>query len=175
MSKNFNTNTANNEEWLTPPYILQALGEFDLDPCSPCPTVRPWPTAKFHYDKGMNGLEQPWFGRVWCNPPYGKDTFVWLEKLAAHGNGIALVFARTETRGFHRQIWEKADAIFFFEGRLKFFHVNGSPGGHANAPSCLAAFGQNNIESIKKSRLKGKLIVMDKQATNITSKAEDGR
>ena len=31
--------------------------------------------AKQHYDKTMNGLSQPWFGRVWCNPPYGLHAF----------------------------------------------------------------------------------------------------
>ena len=24
-----------NDEWLTPPHVLQALGPFDLDPCAP--------------------------------------------------------------------------------------------------------------------------------------------
>ena len=45
--KNFNTNTENNDTWLTPPSIITSLGEFDLDPCSPI--NRPWPTAKEHY------------------------------------------------------------------------------------------------------------------------------
>lgn len=31
------------DEWLTPPEILRALGEFDLDPCAP--VVRLWETA----------------------------------------------------------------------------------------------------------------------------------
>ena len=62
-----------------------------------------------------NGLNQRWQGRVWCNPPYGRETFKWLEKLANHKNGIALIFARTETRGFHEQIWEKANSIFFLK------------------------------------------------------------
>jgi len=35
MTQNFNTNTENKDEWLTPPYIIKALGEFDLDPCAP--------------------------------------------------------------------------------------------------------------------------------------------
>ena len=33
--KNFNTNTDNNNTWLTPPSIITSLGEFDLDPCNP--------------------------------------------------------------------------------------------------------------------------------------------
>ena len=78
MSKrNFNTNTENHDEWLTPPEIIKALGEFDLDPCSP--VNRPWDTAKKHFTKFDDGLNKEWDGRVWVNPPYGRETFKWLE------------------------------------------------------------------------------------------------
>ena len=160
---NFNTNTDNNDEWLTPPEIIKALGEFDLDPCSPHPDKRPWRTAQKHFHQEMNGLNQQWVGRVWCNPPYGREAFRWLEKLAAHGNGIALVFARTETIGFHEQVWSKADAIFFFKGRISFYKVDGkNPNAldRSNAPSCLVAYGENNVASLKNDRLKGKLIYL---------------
>lgn len=158
--KNFNTNTENKEEWLTPPEITTALRYFDLDPCSPID--RPWNTAFSYFTKEHNGLEKPWKGRVWCNPPYGKETFKWLEKLHKHGNGIALIFARTETKGFHSEVWNKADAIFFFKGRLRFCHVDGSQGGTANAPSCLVAYGRSNALSMDpvNSGLKGKLIIL---------------
>ncbi len=68
------------DEWLTPPDLLACLGEFDLDPCAPI--VRPWDTAKDHYTIENNGLRVPWFGRVWCNPPYGKHTASWLYRMA---------------------------------------------------------------------------------------------
>jgi len=67
-----------NDEWLTPPHILKALGEFDLDPCAP--VVRPWPMAKTHYTKVDDGLQKQWFGRVWCNPPYGREIGAWVKK-----------------------------------------------------------------------------------------------
>ena len=164
FDKNFNSNTDNKEEWLTPPDIIKALGVFDLDPCAPEANLRQWDTAINHFTKSMNGLIQPWSGRVWCNPPYGTETFKWLDKLALHGNGIALIFARTETIGFHEQIWNKADAIFFFRGRLKFYHVNGVQGGTANAPSCLIAYGNNNVETLRNCNLKGKFINLTQQA-----------
>lgn len=160
MTQNFNSNTENKEEWLTPPEIIESLGEFDLDPCAPHPDVRPWDTAKVHFYKEMGGLDKRWFGRVWCNPPYGRSTFDWIEKLSEHGNGIALIFARTETKGFHREIWNKADAIFFFKGRLKFHHVSGEQGGTANAPSCLVAYGINNVFALEECGLEGKLIYL---------------
>lgn len=136
--RNFNSNTTNKAEWLTPPELLRALGPFDLDPCAP--VVRPWPMARQHYTKLDNGLALPWHGRVWLNPPYGRETFKWLERLAEHKNGLALIFARTETNGFHETIWQKASCIFFFRGRLRFHHISGEKGGAANAPSCLVAY-----------------------------------
>jgi hypothetical protein len=56
------------DSWITPKWLIDRLGPFDLDPCA-------------------------------CSP-YGKLATAWLDRLAAHGNGIALVFARTETKMF---------------------------------------------------------------------------
>ena len=112
------------DEWITPLEIIKALGEFDLDPCSP--VNRPWDTAKKHYTINDNGLLQQWEGRVFCNPPYGLRAAVWLKKLSNHKNGIALIFARTETKMFFNWVWDKAIAVKFIEGRLFFHHIDGS-------------------------------------------------
>ena len=106
------------DEWLTPPWILQALGHFDLDPCAP--VDRPWDMADRHYTVADDGLSQDWHGRVWCNPPYGYQAGLWLEKLAGHGRGTALVFARTETRMFFSQVWHRASAVLFIRGPSAF-------------------------------------------------------
>ena len=159
MNKNFNTVTSGHDEWLTPKYITDSLGPFDLDPCSPG-NRRPWDTAKKHLDESDNGLVSDWEGRVWCNPPYGRETFKWLSKLAKHGNGIALIFARTETKGFHSEVWGKADAVFFFKGRLRFCYVDGTEADVANAPSCLIAYGSNNVKAIIDCGFDGKMVVL---------------
>ena len=160
--KDFNLNTTNSDEWLTPPEILRALGPFDLDPAAPI--VRPWDMAARHYTKDDDGMVQTWEGRVWINPPYGRETFRWLSRLAEHGSGLALIFARTETQGFHAEIWGKARAIFFFRGRLRFHRVTGERGGTANAPSCLVAYSAEDSARIQKAhtmgQLKGKLIFL---------------
>jgi hypothetical protein len=148
MTNNFNTNSDNNCEWLTPPEMIKALGEFDLDPCSPC--ARPWDTARDHYTAIDDGLSKPWYGRVWLNPPYGRKTFVWVKRLADHGDGIALIFARTETKGFHSQVWARADGILFMKDRINFHKVTGERSDRANAPSCMVAYGDRNCEAIKK-------------------------
>ena len=73
----------NCDEWLTPRWILDRLGEFDLDPCAPA--IRPWDTAKMHYDINDCGLRKDWSGRVWLNPPFNRyERPLWMEKMAAH-------------------------------------------------------------------------------------------
>lgn len=141
------------DEWLTPPHIMAALGEFDLDPCAPI--NRPWATAATHFTIVDDGLNQAWEGRVFCNPPYGRETQKWLNKCAEHNNCIALVFARTETRMFFDSIWSKATAIFFIKGRLSFHSVDGKKGGTAGAPSVLVAYGKENAEYLKNIKIAG--------------------
>ena len=151
--KNFNTNTENNDTWLTPPSIITSLGEFDLDPCSPI--NRPWPTAKEHYTVEDDGLLMPWNGRVWLNPPYGDQLGVWLQKGALHKNVTALIFARTETKAFQNFVFPHADSFLFISGRIKFHRIDGSVGNTANAPSILVAYDEYNSEKLFESGIKG--------------------
>lgn len=149
------------DEWLTPPEILCALGKFDLDPCAPVPERRPWPMAGRHYTLMDDGLSKPWKGRVWLNPPYGRQTGEWLARLADHGNGIALVFARTETEMFFNHIWGKADSVLFIRGRLFFHHATGARARHnSGAPSCLVAYGRRNTRALRYSNIPGYLVDM---------------
>ncbi len=142
------------DEWLTPPYILQALGDFDLDPCAPI--VPPWRIAERYYTIKENGLEQKWFGRVWCNPPYGNNTGKWLHKLAYHGSGTALIFARTETKMFFDQVWDRASGLLFLFGRVRFYHADGTPGDSTGgAPSVLVAYGEKDAEILDQCSLPG--------------------
>ena len=145
------------DEWLTPPEIIKALGVFDLDPCAP--VVRPWDTALNHFTIEDNGLLRAWAGRVWCNPPYGRETAKWLGKLADHGCGTALIFARTETKMFFEEVWGKASGILFLEGRLHFHHVDGSrASANAGAPSALVSYGITDMRIIKRCGIRGRFI-----------------
>lgn len=134
--------------WLTPLHIIQELGPFDLDPCG----FPGHPTAERLICLPNDGLIQPWHGRVWLNPPYGKHAVHWLEKLQKHGNGIALVFARLETnwlRPFLR------DGFFVISGRLAFESPVTKKKGNAGTASILIPFGRKNIGSILSSNIKG--------------------
>lgn len=144
------------DEWLTPPEMIAALGVFDLDPCAP--VKRPWPTANWHFTVEDDGLAREWWGRVWLNPPYGEHTATWLQRLVEHGNGIALVFARTETECWFNWVWPKASAILFLRGRVTFYHVSGAKGKYTGgAPSALIAYGTANAEKLEASGLVGAL------------------
>lgn len=159
------------DEWLTPPFIIAALSGAqanDLDPCAPPPTRRLWDTARVHYSIENDGLAQPWRGRVWLNPPYGGPAIVgpWMRRMAQHGNGIALIFARTETELFFETVWnDQATAVLFIRGRL-FFHVSvdtwferkrkesifvraGDPApANGGAPSVLIAYGESAMQTL---------------------------
>lgn len=144
-------------EWLTPPCLLRRLGPFDLDLCSP--VNRPWDTARHHYTIEDDGLQQPWFGRVFCNPPYDTALIVrFIRRCVEHRNAVALTFARTDTRLFHELIFPNADSILFIKGRLSFYHVTGEQGGTAGAPSCLIAFNKENTAVLETCGIDGKLV-----------------
>jgi len=141
-----------NDEWLTPPEILAPLGTFDLDPCAPI--VRPWPTASRHYTVEQEGLNQEWQGRIWLNPPFGREAVKWLRKMAQHNNGIALIPARTETAMFYETIWGKATGVLFIKGRPHFHYVDGKRAPfNSGAPICLVAYGENNLDVLRASGL----------------------
>jgi len=156
----FATKTNGHDEWLTPPEIIKALGLFDLDPCAPID--RPWNMAINHFTIQDNGLAKKWFGRVWLNPPYGNETASWLSKMVENNNGIALIFARTETKMFFKYVWNKADAILFMKGRISFYNVNGIQAKYSGgAPSCLIAYGQDNIVALENSKIEGQLVYLN--------------
>jgi hypothetical protein len=150
-------------DWLTPRYILSALGRFDLDPCAAL--GQPWPTAKRHLTIKDDGLKTNWQGRVWLNPPYGDRTFLWLAKMAAHRDGIALLYARTETQMFFNYVWGKANGIFFFKGRVSFCRPDGKAAAEvAGAPSVLVSYdagpSRRNHGCLKNCGLEGKFLTI---------------
>lgn len=142
-------------EWYTPPEIFKALGlEFDLDVCAP-PGGLPWIPAKRSLSYHDDGLVASWQGRVWLNPPYGPHVARWLARLADHGNGVALIFARTDV-GWFQELAPRADLLCLVSGRIRFVPPSPRPGkkGHnAAAPSCLMAFGDENAAAVKDSGL----------------------
>jgi len=137
--------TSLSSEWTTPETIItktiQLFETIDLDPCSNSYTDPNVP-AEQHYTVDDNGLTQPWHGRVYMNPPYGKEIDKWTEKLRIEYEegrtiqGIALVPSRTDT-GWFRGL--SAYPRCFLWGRLRFSEYRNS----APFPSMVVYLGQS--------------------------------
>jgi phage N-6-adenine-methyltransferase len=132
-------------EWYTPDEYLdiarQVLGAIDLDPAtSELANERVKASAIFTADD--NGLERPWFGRVWLNPPYAQPLISqFADKTVAEwrsGNfeaAIVLTHNYTDTAWFQK-LAHAATAICFTRGRIRFV----SPDGNQAAPTQGQAF-----------------------------------
>lgn len=147
--------TASSDEWYTPPYILEALGEFDLDPCA----AHGVNTARHHLYKEDDGLTISWHGRVWLNPPYTRRLIApFIEKMARHGNGIALIFNRMDIALWHDVIFPTAGSMLVLRGRLRFYRPDGTEGDSAGCGSVLVAWGEDNSTALQNCGLQGKFI-----------------
>lgn len=113
-------------EWLTPPCLLRRLGPFDLDPCSP--VNRPWDTARHHYTIEDDGLQQPWFGRVFCNPPYDTALIVrFIRRCVEHRNAVALTLP-ARTRACSTNCIPKRRFNTLYQGTAQFLPCYGGTG-----------------------------------------------
>lgn len=148
----YSRNEDTSDTWITPRKIVVALGPFDLDPCTPEEGM-PYKSARRMIKPSECGLCTKWEGRVWLNPPYkGPESF--LMRMSLHGNGIALLAARTGSAWFQNFVFKTADALFFAQSRIKFTRIDGT-GGHANFDSVFAAWGNENVKALSRLSMKG--------------------
>ena len=131
----FRTSGTGENEWYTPPEYIEAardaLGDIDLDPAS-SEFGQSRVQAAQYFTVENDGLTQPWYGRVFLNPPYSQPLIQqFIEKLiheyrsARVDSAILLVHNYTDTRWFHIAEAE-AEAICFTLGRIKFEGADGS-------------------------------------------------
>lgn len=143
-------------EWNTPAHIVQSvlsvLKVIDLDPCSNSHT-RPNIPANTLYTKNENGLNKQWSGRVYMNPPYGREIINWVRRLHIEyksnhvREAVALLPARTDT------VWFRILRDYprcFIHGRLKFGNASTS----APFPSVVVYLG---LQSERFNRVFSKL------------------
>ena len=138
--------SSQSDSWETPPTLFaQVAAEFPftLDVCATPATAK----CPRYFTPEMDGLRQPWAPAVaWMNPPYS-DVAHWIEKAAIEARWgatvVALVPARTDTRWWHRHIYDATRwrcrpgvSVRFLPGRIRFVGAsNGAP-----FPSCLIVF-----------------------------------
>ena len=129
-------------DWETPKELFDELDRefhFTLDPASTDENA----VCKKHFTPREDGLTQSWHGEtVFCNPPYGRDLPVWIEKAATEARKgatvVMLIPARTDTKAFHDFIYGKAE-IRFLKGRLK-VGLGGVSSDAAPFPSMVVVF-----------------------------------
>ena len=147
--------TSNKADWNTPERIKNILFRVwhcgpILDPCWNNTSIIP-AAVTYDINKGQDGLKEPWLHKTFCNPPYSKEIIKWVNKAInewdsyEENDSILLLPARPDTRWMHI-CFEKASAICFLIGRLKFLGAKSS----APFPSCLIYFG-NEVDNFKEA------------------------
>jgi len=139
-------------EWSTPQDLFDELdaelGPFDVDAAASAENAK----CGRYFTAAEDGLAQTWRGRVWLNPPYGRQIALWVEKAWRSAQETAelvvcLVPARPDTRWWHDYC--TCGEVRFLRGRLRF---NGSASG-APFPSAVVVF--RNADAANETRAQG--------------------
>lgn len=154
-------NFADVDTWLTPRYLLDQLGAFDLDPCAAAQNPA-WVAPRF-YTKEHDGLRSEWSGRVFMNPPFS-NTIPWIERHADHLLGISLVPFRGESQVWRRVVWKRAQAIFLIHGRMRFCNPDGSTTtGRPLGSVALISWTPEEVQTLERITVAGILLTSWKQ------------
>lgn len=130
------TRNSGNNEWYTPAPIIEAarevMGSIDCDPAT-CEAANRWIKAPLIYTAETNGLENPWRGNVWLNPPYSRDLLPAFAEAVCEkwmdgeiDQAIVLVNNATETAAVQRMLKDCA-AVCLIRGRIAFWDETGVP------------------------------------------------
>lgn len=137
--------SSESNEWITPKWLFDrydSIYHYTTDVCTNPNNPLGCPV---YFTKETDGLKNfdRWQGNIWCNPPYGNEVDKWVPKCAEYpktGKGIAtlLIASRTETKRFHKYIWDKQKSTWrenvlgdFLDRRIKFRLQDGN---EADAP-----------------------------------------
>ena len=113
------------QDWETPwpffRHMEEKYGPFMLDVCATPANAK----CKRFYTRKENGLLQPWFGKSWMNPPYGREIRAWVKKASEEVRKnaeqvVCLLPARTDTAWWHEYVERHAHHISFIRGRITF-------------------------------------------------------
>ena len=138
-----------NDNLKTPKYIIDAVSPIYLDPCAGENTN----IGKFNFwdGRGENGLENKWYGFVYCNPPFSEKE-LWITKMIEHNNGILMLPERGSAPWFGPVA--KAAGYYFVMGKKINFEGGSSSN---NVGSVLFLFGSEAVSRIVNSGLPGHL------------------
>jgi hypothetical protein len=158
-------------EYYTPAEYVEAvravLGTIDLDPAS-CEEANRTVKAADYFTAEDNGLKRAWVGKVFLNPPYGRDIEtgggnqgVWSARLIEQyrvgliEEAILLVSANTDCKWFD-PLW---DFPMVFTRRIDFDAPEGQQRTGPNHGSVLVYFGNNPDTFNREMRKFGRIVV----------------
>lgn len=173
-------------DWGTPDEVMNVvyqMGKVELDPCA---NLRSGVKANKKIALPQDGLAVSWWkelptkevfrawdvppqpiveGLVFVNPPYGRQVKKWMEKCVHEAKQgceiISLVAARVDTKWFQENIFDTADAVCFWKGRIKFVDLHtGEQGDPAFFPSAIAYWGPNVAKFQQVFSEQGKVVLL---------------
>ena len=146
---------ANSIEWWTPQRYVEiarkVMGGIDLDPAS-CAEANKIINARQFFDRETDGLSQQWHGRVWLNPPYGKDARAFVERLLSEWkhNRVTQAIALLNSNSVE-SLWFtplRAFLLCFPRGRIHFKSPNANLT-NATHGSVFVYFGKRHATFVK--------------------------
>jgi len=138
--------TSNKPNWQTPKLLFKKLNDlfnFDCDVCSEEENA----LCDTYFTESNSCLDNDWYNMNFMNPPYGRQISEFVKRaynqcIENDCTTVALLPARTDTKYFHKYIYNKA-TIVFIKGRLKF--EGGEKLAAAPFPSMIVIwYGTNN-------------------------------
>ena len=118
----------------------------DLDPAS-CADAQQTVRARKYFTKADDALQRSWWGRVFLNPPFGRELIgPFVRKLLAEysagrvSEAILLVTSNTSA-GWFQQAARVADAICFTDHNIAFIHATHGAMGRAAVGQAFFYFG----------------------------------
>jgi len=139
-----------NDTLRTPPHIWRTFGPIDLDPCAGLETCIG--ATNYALERGENGLELPWFGFIYCNPPFSEKE-AWADKCIQHRNGLLMLPERGSAPWFG-PLAKEAGHYWVMGQKINF---EGGPSSN-NLGSVIFPFGYEAVIRLLKSGLPGHLV-----------------
>lgn len=151
------SNNTGNNEWYTPEEYIEAarmiMGSIDVDPASN-DLAQKTVNAAIYYTEKTNGLDKPWVGNVWINPPYSSSLIgdfcdKLLNEVACLNTkqAVVLVNNATESQWF-RSLIKQASMVGFTKRRVRFIDQNGNPSGSPLQGQAVIYIGKNEQQFI---------------------------
>lgn len=152
-------NNSGNNEWYTPPAILEAarevLGVIDCDPASSEVANQNVKAKRIYTAENCGLAAKKWGSRVWMNPPYAQPlceqfcgSLVERFKRGEVREAIVLVNNATETAWF-QSLAKCASAVCFLSGRVKFLDATNEPRNTPLQGQSVLYFGERFSEFLR--------------------------